>query len=81
MLRVYFEVVRSSPTPVHITLDIVDAQGRAVASLGHDIPATARGLADLTLPLGSLLPGPYALRATAANGRNTAQQTVGLRIR
>ena len=81
MLRVYFEIIRSSPTPVRVTLDVVDAQGRAVASLGHDIPAQASGLADLTVPLGSLLPGPYALRVTATSGRNTAQQTVGLRVR
>ena len=57
-LRLYFEVVRTTSMAAHVTVDMIDAQGRAAVSLGRDIPANANGRADLTMPLGPLAPGP-----------------------
>jgi hypothetical protein len=80
-LRLYFEVVRTTPAAVHLTVEALDAEGRAAMSLGRDLPATADGRVDLTMPLGPLAPGPYALRVTATSGRNRAERAMGVRIR
>jgi VWFA-related protein len=80
-LRLYFEVVRTSLAAAHVTVETIDAQGRAAASLSRDIPASANSHVDLTMPLDSLAPGPYALRVSATNGRAAAQQAVVMRIR
>ena len=65
----------------HVTVEAIDAQGRPAVSLGRDIPANASGRGDVTMPLGPLAPGPYALRVSATAGRNRVEQTVGVGIR
>ena len=55
-LRLYFEVVRTTSMAAHVTVEAIDAQGRAAVSLGRDIPANASGRGDVTMPLGPLAP-------------------------
>jgi VWFA-related protein len=79
-LRVFFEGVCKSPD-ARASLDVLDESGKRVLTV---IPTIAPGeplrVTDI-VPLRSLPPGPYTLRATLSGGSHTATRDIGFVVR
>lgn len=81
-IRAYFEVVRrNTRSTVTVAVRIIDAGKEE--RLGRDLiigPAD-HGRVDLGIPLSTLAPGAYVLRATTTDARQTATVETGFIIR
>jgi VWFA-related protein len=79
-LRVYVEGVSRSPR-VTASIDVVDASGRRVLTVVPTVtPGDPVRVTD-AVPLRSLSPGPYVLRATLTDGSHTATRDLGFAVR
>lgn len=81
-IRAYFEVVRrNSRSTTAVAVRIIDANDEA--RLGRDliIGPTDHGRVDLGIPLETLTPGAYILRATATDTRTTVTSETGFIVR
>jgi VWFA-related protein len=76
VLRVYFEVHGRSGVR-QATVDVIDAGGHLVASAA---PSAEGGWVDVAIPLATLVPGSYSLRAAVTDGRQVASQQIGFVI-
>jgi hypothetical protein len=82
-LRVYFEAVSRPTTSVRALVDLLDATGRVVRSIGVPIVSSReRQIADVAVSLSGLPAGSYVLRAmvTGQSGQ-TVHRDIGFAIR
>jgi VWFA-related protein len=81
-LRVFFEVARKDlTTPLSVAVVIVDLQDQVASSSMNRIEAGARGRVDLRMPLTGYASGPYILRVSVTDGKNTVQGETGIVVK
>jgi hypothetical protein len=68
VLQVVYGLLVPSPALVITTVEVIDADGRAIVTERRDVAAGARDRAEVSLPLSSLRPGQYRLRISVAGG-------------
>jgi len=77
-----FEIARHRP-PKDVTtrLSVLDEHEKEVRWVEQRMPAAYTGQGRLRVPLVNVPPGPYRLRVTAKDDKNTAQQEIGIVVR
>jgi VWFA-related protein len=77
-----FEIARHRPPKdVSIRLSVIDEHDRDVRYVESRMAAAYTGPGRLRVPLVNLPAGPYRLRVTAKDDKNTAQQEIGIVVR
>jgi hypothetical protein len=80
-LRIYLEGTVRSAAGLVATLDVLDANGKVVASQSPSFTTTDPIRVSGALPLQGLAPGAYLLRMTLSGGGQTAVRESGFAVR
>jgi hypothetical protein len=79
VLRMFATVTAKGAKPVTATVSMVGSENLPVWSEHRVLPSSGR--LDLSVPLASLPPAPYRLRASATDGSQTVAREVGFVVR
>jgi VWFA-related protein len=81
-MRVFFEIARKDmSSSLAIAVALVDLDDNVVSSSVNRIAEGAPGRVDLRMPLRGLAAGPYILRVSVTDGKNTVQNETGIIVK